>query len=130
MEELLKQKNLRATPHRLRIARRVLERHCHFTVEEIQAWSANLKRPLSRATVYNILNEFVAVGLLQSFYSDELGRTIYDSNIESHFHLYDLDHREVIDVEPRQVDVRFKGIKDYVIVDYQVLLKGRRRRPT
>src|SRR4051812_22716298 len=124
MEKRLKEKGLRPTPHRVQIARRVLGEHCHFTVDEIQEWSARLKRPLSRATVYNILNEFVAVGLIRSFFSPELAKTIYDSNTENHFHLYDLDSQTVVDVDPQLISINTGALRDYKVENVEVLFKG------
>ncbi|MBX3021381.1 MAG: transcriptional repressor [Bdellovibrionales bacterium] len=127
MNQLLEKRGLRATPHRVRIAQKVLQEHCHFTAEDICGWAGGLKKRLSRATVYNILNEFVAVGLLKSFYSSALGKTIYDSNTENHFHLYDTDKDQILDVDPSLVTVNTSGLKGYRIDQIEILMKGRRR---
>ena len=51
MEDLLKARGLRLTPHRIQIALKVLSKHDHFTADDIIAWSSKLKFRLSRATV-------------------------------------------------------------------------------
>lgn len=125
-ENLLSNKGLRPTPHRVRIAQRVLKKHDHFTADDICAWASGLKQGLSRATVYNILNEFVAVGLLRSFYSSAIGKTIYDSNTESHFHLYDTSRKEIVDIDPSLVSIDTSALAGFQIDQIEVLLKGRR----
>ena len=125
----LTERGLRATPHRVRIAEKVLPRHCHFTAEEISRWAAGLKSRLSRATVYNILNELVAVGLLRSMYLPSVGKTIYDSNPEPHHHLYDLETGAIHDVETEAVKMCVEGAwsADYRIEDVTLVFSGRRK---
>jgi len=127
VEKLLTDKGLRPTPHRIRIGQRVLKEHCHFTAEEIYDWASSLKQKASRATVYNILNEFVAVGLLKSFFSTSMGITIYDSNTDEHFHFYDVDSKEIVDLDPSVLSVDIKTLKNYKVERMDILLTGRRR---
>jgi Fe2+ or Zn2+ uptake regulation protein len=126
-DQLLIEKGLRPTPHRIRIAQKVFKKHSHFTAEEVCDWAIGLKQKLSRATVYNILNEFVAVGLLRSFYSGAVGKTIYDSNTENHYHLYDAATDEIVDIDARLVKINTQALKDFEIEHVEVLFRGRKR---
>lgn len=124
--ESLKQKGLRPTPHRVRLAGKVLRKHCHFTADEIGEWATNLKRPLSRATVYNILNEFVAVGLLRSMHLASAGKTIYDSNTDNHYHFYDVDNGVIHDVAPEKFKLNLSSLGEYKIDEVSILITGRK----
>jgi Fur family iron response transcriptional regulator len=126
MEETLKARGLRYTPQRLQIALRVLNKHNHFTADDIVAWSSKLKFRLSRATVYNTLNEFVAVGLLKSFYSTSLDKLIFDSNTSSHFHFLDTLTNEIFDVDSQVLVIKPKALTGYHIEETEVLFRGRK----
>ena len=129
MEERLKTHGLRITRQRLQIAIRVLSKHDHFTADEIIAWSVQSKIRLSRATVYNTLNEFVAVGLLRSFqFSSASGdKLIFDSNIGSHFHFLDTLTHQIFDLAPGSVSVKTKDLNDYHIDETEVFFRGRKK---
>jgi Fur family transcriptional regulator, iron response regulator len=126
VRQKLAETGLRLTPHRLQIARQVLKRDNHFTADEIILWASKLKNKLSRATVYNILNEFVAVGLLRSFYSSGQEKLIFDSNTKQHFHFLDLKTNEVFDVDPAQVKFDSRGLVGFKVEEAEVLFKGHR----
>lgn len=127
IEKLLADRGLRPTHHRLKIGQKVLKEHCHFTTDDLCEWASGLKQKMSRATVYNILNEFVAVGLLKSFYSGAVGKTIYDSNLNAHFHLYDVDAKEIMDVDPKLLSVDTKKLKGFKVEQMEILITGRKR---
>lgn len=124
--EALKEKGLRPTPHRVRLAEKVLRKHCHFSADEIGEWATNLKRPLSRATVYNILNEFVAVGLLRSMHLSSVGKTIYDSNTDNHYHFYDADKGTIHDLAPEKLKLNLGSFEGYQIDEVSILITGRK----
>lgn len=128
ISDRIERAGLRATPHRLKIGQRILKEHCHFTAEDLCGWSSTLKTRLSRATVYNILNEFVAAGLLKSFYSGALGKTIYDSNVETHFHFYDSTSKKIMDVDPSLVKINTKEMKSlgFTVDRVEIVFQGRR----
>ena len=128
MEERLKTHGLRVTHQRLQLALRVLSKHDHFTADDILAWSVKSSLRLSRATIYNTLNEFVAVGLLRSFQlsSSSGQKLIFDSNTGSHFHFLDTSTHEIFDLAPGSVSVKVKDLKDYLIEETEVFFRGRR----
>lgn len=128
LEDVLREKGLRPTPHRVRIASRVLRQNIHFTADEIYHWTSGLKWRVSRASVYNILNEFVAVGLLNSFHSTTLGRTIYDSNVDSHFHFFDNASEEIFDIHPDLVKIKTTELESlgFTVENVEVIFRGRK----
>lgn len=127
IKKLIKDCGLRPTRHRLSIGQKVLKKNCHFTAEDICDWASGLKLGMSRATVYNILNEFVAGGLLKSFYTGAAGKTVYDSNLEAHFHFYDVDSKEIVDINPKLLNIDTKKLKDFEIDQMDILFTGRKR---
>ena len=129
MEERLKTHGLRVTRQRLQIALRVLAKHDHFTADEIIAWSVKSKLRLSRATVYNTLNEFFAVGLLKSFRlaSPSGEKIVFDSNTGSHFHFLDTANNQIFDLPPGSVTVKTKNLGDYHIEETEVIFRGRKK---
>ena len=129
MEERLKTHGLRVTPQRLQIALRVLSKHDHFTTDDIIAWAAKSKLKLSRATMYNTLNEFVAVGLLKSFRltTPSGEKSVFDSNTCSHFHFIDTVTHQIRDLAPGSVSVKTKGLSEYHIEDTEVVFRGRKK---
>lgn len=124
--ERLRSLGVRPTTHRVALARHILKEHCHFTADELYAWADGCLKKVSRATIYNTLNEFVAVGLIRAFYSPQASRLIYDSNTANHFHLYDEQSHQIIDIDPSQVTVNTNGRSGYQIDHIDVVFRGRR----
>jgi Fur family iron response transcriptional regulator len=126
MEKILVKKKLRITPQRLQIAVRVLSKHHHFTADEIVAWSSKLKFKLSRATIYNTLNDFVSAGLLKSFYSITIDKLIFDSNTSQHFHFVDKLTNKISDIDPSIFKIKKNALIGYKVDDTEVVLRGRK----
>lgn len=84
---------------------------------------------ISRATVYNTLNLLVQKGLLQELALTE-GRVVFDPNMASHHHFIDEQTGEIRDVPWEKLRVTgLTGLEDDLEVrEYQVVLRGRRRR--
>jgi Fur family transcriptional regulator, iron response regulator len=69
----------------------------HVTAEQLFREAQALRMPLSRATVYNTLRNFVSSGLLREI--AVCGSTVwYDTNIGSHSHFYDENRGQVSDI--------------------------------
>jgi Fur family transcriptional regulator, iron response regulator len=85
---LLHGAGLRPTRHRVALARLLFDRETtrHVTAEQLfaEALAANIS--LSLATVYNILNQFTAAGLLREINIDSK-QTCFDSNTTPHHHI-------------------------------------------
>ncbi len=69
----------------------------HVTVEQLYAEAKALRMPLSRATVYNTLHQFVAAGLVReiALYGS---RIWYDTKTGSHCHFFDEGRNDLFDM--------------------------------
>ena len=69
----------------------------HVTVDQLFAEATALRMPLSRATVYNTLHQFVAAGLVReiALYGSKVW---YDTKTGSHCHFFDEDAAELFDM--------------------------------
>lgn len=70
----------------------------HVTVDQLFDEAQSLKMPLSRATVYNTLHQFVAAGLVReiALYGSKVW---YDTKTGSHCHFYDEDRSVLFDMK-------------------------------
>jgi Fur family transcriptional regulator, iron response regulator len=95
------------TTQRLQLAELIIARPQHVSAEQVlQAARARGIR-VSKATVYNTLNLFVACGLLRELVVDR-DRVYYDSTVHAHHHFYNMDSGEMIDIPPESVS--FAGV--------------------
>jgi Fur family iron response transcriptional regulator len=69
----------------------------HVTVDQLFAEAKSLRMPLSRATVYNTLHQFVAAGLVReiALYGSKVW---YDTKTGSHCHFFDEDLASLYDM--------------------------------
>jgi Fur family transcriptional regulator, iron response regulator len=69
----------------------------HVTVDQLFDEAKALRMPLSRATVYNTLHQFVAAGLVReiALYGSKVW---YDTKTGSHCHFYDEDRANLFDM--------------------------------
>jgi Fur family iron response transcriptional regulator len=124
--ELLQQHGIRPSAQRLAVAQSVLTPGQHPSADEV--WTAVRRRlpVLSRATVYNTLDLFVAKGLLRPVLLAG-GRVVFDATLAAHHHLID-DETGVIHDVPwealRVLDV--DALAGFDVREYQVVLRGRR----
>lgn len=123
---LLQERGIQPSAQRVAIASYVLHTGEHPSADEV--W-ARVKRSfpiVSRATVYNTLNLFVAKGLLRHLVLTE-GRLVFDPNVDKHHHFIDTETGRIYDLPWEMLDVsRVDQIKGFEIHDYQVLLHGKK----
>jgi Fur family iron response transcriptional regulator len=96
---------LRPTRHRLALARLLFEDgDRHVAAEQLhrQATDAGIK--MSLATVYNTLNRFTEVGLLQEVVI-ERSQSYFDTNTSHHHHFYCEEDRSLVDIPSERVKV-------------------------
>lgn len=86
------------TPQRIDIAALFFAGHLHLSADQVIARLAQEGRPVSKATVYNTLGLLAERGLLAQVSVDST-RTFYDSNTRPHYHFYNVDDGELMDVE-------------------------------
>jgi Fur family iron response transcriptional regulator len=90
--------SIRPTLQRVAIAKVMLREPQHLSADQVLA-RVNVQRPLvSKATIYNTLNLFVAQGLIRQVIIDA-GKVFYDSNTDVHHHFYNEDTGMVQDMD-------------------------------
>jgi len=97
--QLLEQHGIRPTSQRLRVAEILLTAPRHMTAEQILGSLRASDGRISKATVYNTLNLFVAQGLAREIHADP-ERCVYDSTMSPHHHFQNVDTGEMIDIRP------------------------------
>jgi Fur family transcriptional regulator, iron response regulator len=105
LEGRLREAGLRPTQQRLALARLLFgkgDRHVCAEVLHGEAVAADV--PVSLATVYNTLNQFKAAGLLREL-AIEGDRSYFDTNTSNHFHFFDIETQQLVDLEADGVSV-------------------------
>lgn len=123
--ERLHQRGWRMTAQRRVIAEAMAGEHVHLTADEVLARAQQALPEVSRATVYNTLNELVEMGeLVPVTHAD--GRKRFDPNVaERHHHLVCVDCGRILDVQaddPRLADDQRHGFE---LVDVEVTFRAR-----
>ncbi|MCS7162424.1 MAG: transcriptional repressor [Bacteroidia bacterium] len=112
LEAYLTQQGLRRTAERTHILRAIYEELMHFDAETLHAHLLKKGLKVSRATVYNTLELFLACGLVRrySFYE---GRMIYERSLgrQQHDHLICLDCGFIQEFCDPQVGFVLQGIE-------------------
>lgn len=98
--ERLRAAGLRPTRQRMRIlALLAREGERHLTAAEVLAEAKAEGLKVSFATIYNTLKTFTEHGLLKVLPLGG-GRVLFDTNTRPHFHLYDEESGELIELPP------------------------------
>lgn len=115
---------LRVTPQRRAILGAFTgEDNGHLTADEVHAIASRQLPEVSRATVYNVLGEFVRTGLLRLV--DGLGAARYDRNTdEDHHHFHCVECERLFDISPPAADKLAAGAPGFVVQRSRVLLEG------
>ena len=125
--ETLRQHGIQPTPQRLEVARYILECDRHFSAEQALAIVAERCPTISRATVYNTLNILIEKGLVAARILRE-GAVVFDSRVDRHHHLIDIDTDEIYDID--WGDLKVSGtcsIDGFEVLEYHVVLRGRKK---
>jgi Fur family peroxide stress response transcriptional regulator len=125
---ILRQCNIQPTPQRIAVVEHVLKSRKHPTAEAVLEEARRKCPTVSRATVYNTLNLLVDRGLLTTQLLKE-GTVVFDPNVKSHHHFIDEETGDIYDIPWDQLEVKGKGkLKGFNIREYQVIMRGTRRR--
>jgi Fur family transcriptional regulator, iron response regulator len=124
MIETLLAHGIQPSAQRVAVAEYVLHTNEHPSADEVFARVRKRLPVLSRATVYNTLNLFVAKGLLKELILAE-GKVVFDPKTDAHHHFIDdvtgLIHDVPWDaVRVHEVD-KLPGLK---VREYQVVMRG------
>ncbi len=124
----LQDHGIQPTAQRVAIAEAVLDNTTHPTAEEILVDAQKRCAIVSRATVYNALKLFVEKGMLRTQIIRE-GTVVYDPNTQNHHHFIDEESGTIIDIPWDWLKVQGKqNLEEYDIHEYQVILRGRKKR--
>src|SRR5690606_21024043 len=94
----LRAAGLRPTRQRLALARLLFERgDRHVTAEQLHGEAVLARAPVSLATVYNTLHQFVGAELLREVVA-EPGRSYFDTNTDDHHHFYFVESGCLMDI--------------------------------
>ena len=125
---ILKKHGIQPTAHRVAVAEYVLYTEEHPSADKVWAGVQENFPMLSRATIYNALNLFVEKGLLRvlDLAPDSV---LFDPNTDRRHHFIDENTGQIYDIPWNQVEVsNTKTLPGFEVCDYQVVMRGRRRR--
>ena len=119
------------TAQRLKIAAAIFSRPQHFSADDLLGQANSEGRKVSKATVYNTLDLFVRKGLVRQLIVDPT-RVFYDSTTHAHYHFFDQETQQLIDVNQDEVAVTLptslpEGME---IADVDVIIHLRRSNGT
>jgi Fur family iron response transcriptional regulator len=105
LAERLRSVGLKATRPRLALARLLFDGNDrHVTAEQLRGEATAGSIPVSLATVYNVLHQFTAAGLMREVVV-EPGRSYFDTNIDDHHHFFCEASGALQDISGRDVTV-------------------------
>ena len=122
----LRARDWRLSPQRRAVAEALGGDHVHLTAEEVHDLARERLPEVSRATVYNTLNELVAMGELQEVDVVE-GPKRYDPNVgEEHDHLVCETCHAILDVpRPRKPPTIPDGARGgYLVTGVELTYRG------
>ncbi|WP_439676538.1 Fur family transcriptional regulator [Embleya sp. MST-111070] len=100
LPERLRERGWRLTAQRRVVAEVLTGDHVHLTADEVHTRAARQLPELSRATVYNVLNDLVAMGEIREVTTDARAKR-YDPNAHRpHHHLICTECGTIRDVHP------------------------------
>ena len=103
--ELLRSAKLRPTRQRLALARLLFEKgDRHVTAEQLHDEALTAAVPVSLATVYNTLHQFVDAGLLRAVVVDT-ARSYFDTNIADPHHFFFEESGKLMDIAGDRIEV-------------------------
>jgi Fur family transcriptional regulator, iron response regulator len=103
--ELLRSAKLRPTRQRLALARLLFEKgDRHVTAEQLHGEALEASIPVSLATVYNTLHQFIEAGLLREVVVNP-GRSYFDTNISDHHHFFYEATGRLLDIPGERIGI-------------------------
>lgn len=104
IKSLLLEYGIRPTIQRVKIAAELMRRPQHLSADQVLVRVNRNKTLVSKATVYNTLNLFAEKELIRQVIVDS-GKVFYDSNTESHHHIYNEDTGQLQDIAASRVSL-------------------------
>ena len=100
----------------------------HLTAEMLYEEATKAKVPVSLATVYNTLNQFVDVGLLRQVAVDG-SKTYFDTNTSDHHHFFVEGQNALVDIPTASVSLGElpQALDGYEIARVDVVVRLKRK---
>jgi Fe2+ or Zn2+ uptake regulation protein len=125
---ILRRCGIQPTPQRIAVVEFILNTRTHPSADEVLENVRKECPTISRATVYNTLNLLAEKGMLKAQILTE-GKTVFDANTERHHHFIDEKSGKIYDIPWGALKVSGeKSLKEFEVHDFQIILRGRRRR--
>ncbi len=125
---ILRECGIQPTPQRIAVVEYILNAKAHPSADQVLERVRQQCPTISRATVYNTLNLLVEKGLLKAQVLKE-GTVVFDSNVKQHHHFIDEDTGNIYDIPWNALKVTGeKSLKDFQVHEFQVILRGKRKR--
>jgi Fe2+ or Zn2+ uptake regulation protein len=125
--DLLRSRGINPSAQRVAVAEYVLFTDEHPSADQVWERVRAGFPMLSRATVYNTLNAFVAKGLLRELILAE-GKVVFDPHMADHHHLIDSTSGTIYDIPWEAVQVTgLESLKDVQVERYQIVAHGTRK---
>jgi Fur family peroxide stress response transcriptional regulator len=97
--QIFRKSGLRLTPQRVAISRVISESDAHPTALEVYEQVRREQPSISSATVYNVLDSLVDLGLVRVLGLMGDGSVHYDGNVTPHLHLNCINCHKIVDVD-------------------------------
>ena len=103
-KEILKKLKLRPTSQRLAITQILLKKkEVHVTAYSLERLMIKNKIFISRATIYNNLNELSNRGFLKKVIVKN-DKMWFDTNLSKHHHFYDEEEDKLFDIQEKEIN--------------------------
>jgi Fur family iron response transcriptional regulator len=125
--KMLRDRGIQPSAQRVAVGQYALTTEDHPSADQVWARVRKSFPMISRATVYNTLNLFVAKGLLLPLVLAE-GKVVFDPKVDRHHHFIDEDTGTIHDVPWQALEVKnIQALRGYDVRQYQVVLRGKRQ---
>lgn len=121
VKEFLAQQGIRPSFYRLKIFSYLINERTHPTAEEIFVHLKKEIPSISRATVYNTLNLFLAKKIVQLI-TIEKNEARYDATLSWHGHFKCLHCGKIYDFHIKKVEL--KGLEGFKVKEKHFILEG------
>ena len=103
-KEILKKLKLRPTLQRVAITEILLrKKEVHVTAYSLEKLMVKNKIFISRATIYNNLNELSNRGFLKKVIVKN-DKMWFDTNLSTHHHFYDEEENKLVDIQEKEIN--------------------------
>ena len=103
-KEILKKLKLRPTLQRIAITEILLrKKEVHITAYSLEKLMVKNKIFISRATIYNNLNELSNRGFLKKVIVKN-DKMWFDTNLSKHHHFYDEEEDKLVDIQEKEIN--------------------------